>query len=99
MNREALMVIALAHKAGRVLSGEDQVLEGIRTGNALLTVISEDASENAKKRFSDKCRYYGVDFIEGGTKRETASMIGKTERSAIAFTDEGFKQLFLKKLK
>ena len=99
MNREALMVIALAYKAGKIVSGEDEVLESIRTGKACLTVVSADASENSKKRFTDKCRYYGIDCIEGATKRETAVMIGKSERSAIAFSDEGFKQLFLKKLK
>ena len=99
MNREALMVIALAYKAGKLLSGEVQVLEGVRSGNVCLMVVSEDASVNAKKRFTDKCRYYGVEWIECGLKRETASMIRKEELSAIAFTDEGFKQLFLKKLK
>ena len=99
MNREALMVIALANKAGKLISGEDAVLESIRNRTACLTVISEDASENTKKRFQDKCRFYGVDCMEGASKRETAAMLGKEERSAIAFSDEGLKQLFLKKLK
>ena len=55
-------LIGLAMRARKVVSGEE-LLEAIRKRRVSLVIVSEDASENTKKRYSDKCSFYGVDLI------------------------------------
>ena len=42
MKRKALSVLSLAMKAGKVLSGTDQVLDGLSEGVVSLVILSED---------------------------------------------------------
>lgn len=89
----ALSRLGLAMRAGRVISGEEAVLEAIRSGEAKLVVLASDASENTKKKFRDKCSHYNVMLMTGGTRFELGAAIGKTERVVLAVTDEGFAAL------
>ncbi|MCR5651269.1 MAG: ribosomal L7Ae/L30e/S12e/Gadd45 family protein [Lachnospiraceae bacterium] len=80
-------MLSLAAKAGKTVSGETAVLNAVRSGNASLVIISTDASDNTKKKFSDKCSYYGIPHYEYGTKTGIAHVIGKEVRSTVAVTD------------
>ena len=77
-------------RAGRVKSGEFASLEAIRKHTAELVIISEDASDNTKKKFSDKCSYYNVPMIFFGNKEDLGHAIGKDVRTSLAVLDEGF---------
>ena len=55
--------LGLARKAGLVISGSDKVLEKIKTKAVKLVLISSDASSNTIKKFSDKAKYYLVDYL------------------------------------
>ena len=92
-----LRICGIAMKAGKITSGSNMVEESIRYGKAYLVIISEDASENTKKRISDKCSYYDVPYIINGTMDELGHMIGKEARSVISVDDENFASQILKK--
>ena len=94
-----LMLCGIAMKAGKITSGSNMVEESIRYGKAFLVIISEDASENTKKRISDKCSFYRVPYIINGTMDELGHMIGKEARSVISVDDEGFASQIIKKFK
>ncbi|MBR5739077.1 MAG: ribosomal L7Ae/L30e/S12e/Gadd45 family protein [Lachnospiraceae bacterium] len=98
MQNEALSVLSLAMKAGKLVSGGDRVLDALREGTVCLVVLSEDASENTKKRFHDQCAYRNVVLVEAGTRDSLAKAVGKDLRSVAAIKDEGFRNLFLRKL-
>jgi ribosomal protein L7Ae-like RNA K-turn-binding protein len=85
-------------RAGKLKSGEFSVLEAIRHGTAELVIISEDASDNTKKMFSDKCSYYNVPVEFFGDKEELGHAIGKEVRTSLAITDDGFAQSIRKNL-
>jgi len=70
MNEKASGMIGLARRAGKLIWGEDTVLEAIRSGKAQLVLIAGDASDNTKKLFNDKCSYYRVKVFEYGTKAD-----------------------------
>ena len=60
-----------------LVSGEFQTLEAIRKGSAMLVIIAEDASDNTRKLFADKCSWYEVPVIYYGTKESLGRAIGR----------------------
>lgn len=84
--------IGLAMKAGKLTSGEQSCERIIKSNKASLVIVSEDASSNTVKKFTDDCSYNGVHFLQFGDKEKLGKSIGKDIRSVIAITDEGFSQ-------
>lgn len=68
MTDKILGMMGLAKRAGRLLGGQEMVLDAIRSGDAEIVIITTDASENTKKLIRDKCAYYHVPVFEYGTK-------------------------------
>lgn len=86
---KALSLLGLSMRAGRVRSGAFATEQAIRSGEAVLVILSEDASENTKKKISDMCRYRSIPLILYGTMDELGEAIGKGPRSNLALCDEG----------
>ncbi|GIP33112.1 ribosomal L7Ae/L30e/S12e/Gadd45 family protein [Paenibacillus sp. J2TS4] len=95
-NNKLLSGLGLAMRAGKLVFGEEGVLDAIRTGKAKLVLLAMDASENTSKKFRDKCDSYHVPLIEYGTREQLGSSVGKAERVIIAVTDPGFAQMMVK---
>lgn len=98
MQNKVLSLLGLATKAGYVVSGETGVLEAIKGGKAHLVLIAEDASDNSRKLYSDKCSFYEIPFYIRGTKEQLGHAIGKDGRSAVAVCDAGFSGAIADKL-
>lgn len=82
-------LMGLAMKGRNLVSGETQTLEAVRKGSAGLVVIAEDASDNTRKLFTDKCSYYNVPVFLWGTKESLGRAIGKDMRSSVGICDAG----------
>ena len=96
-DKNILSLFGLAARAGRIASGEFQTETAVKTGTACLVVVAEDASDNTKKLFHDKCSFYKVPVITLGTKEELGNCIGKSFRANLALTDQGFAKSIIKK--
>ena len=96
-DKKILSLFGLAARAGRLASGEFQTETAVKDGSAQLVVVAEDASENTKKLFSDKCSFYKVPLITMGTKEELGHAIGKEFRASLAILDTGFAEAVMKK--
>lgn len=83
-------ILGLAMRAGKIVSGEEQVLHTVRSGKAQLVFLAEDAAKNTEKRVHDKCDSFGVPIFRYGSREELGQAIGKPERVVIAVTDAGF---------
>jgi ribosomal protein L7Ae-like RNA K-turn-binding protein len=83
-------MLGLASKAGKLVSGEEIVRNSIRQGKVKLLIISEDASENTKKRFINTAEYYKVPVYIWGYKEQLGSGIGKSNRSVVGIIDNNF---------
>lgn len=90
MNRKLRSMLSLCQRAGKILTGEDTVEINIKSGDALLVIIADDASENTKNKFENKCKYYNIPYYIYSTKEELSSCIGKYNRSVYAIIDKGF---------
>ena len=91
-------MIGMASKAGKTVSGELSAEKAVKTGRAFLLLVSEEASDNTKKKFADMCSYYEVPMEIFGTKEELGRWTGKTYRASICILDEGFANALMKKL-
>lgn len=83
-------LLGLATRAGRVVSGEFATEKAVKSLQAALVIVAEDASDNTKKLFTDKCSFYEVPCYQLGTKEELGHAMGKEMRASLAVTDEGF---------
>lgn len=83
-------------RAGKLVTGDEGVLKAIRSGDAKLVIIAEDASPNTRKKFQDKCLFYGVPLMEVGTKAELGGSIGKEMRVILGVLDGGFAHMLQK---
>jgi len=95
--QKALNLLGLSLRARKLESGSQTVMSSIRSKNAKLVIIANDASENTQKQFLDKCDYYKIPSYTLFSKEEISSALGK-ERTVCAFTDNGFAQSFKKLL-
>ena len=89
-------LLGLAAKAGKVQSGEFSTEKSVKSGRAYLVIVSEEASENTKKKFRNMCTYYKVPYFEFGSKEELGHILGKQMRASLAVIDENFSNALLK---
>lgn len=98
MNKKIFSLIGLATRARKSVSGEFSTEKAIKSFSAELVIVAEDASDNTKKLFADKCSFYEVPCYVYGTKEELGHAMGKEMRASLAVTDTGFAQALCKLL-
>lgn len=96
IEKKMLSLLGLATKAGKIVSGEFPTETAIKSGTATLVVIAQDASNNTKKLFQDKCSFYNIPIMILGTKEELGHAIGKEYRASLAILDAGFAEAMIK---
>ncbi len=98
MNEPGFGLLGLAQRAGKLSTGQEQCLKLVRRGKAKLIILAEDASENTKKVFYDKGKYYRVPVLEKGLMDQLGRILGKGPRAVVVLSDAGFAKSMLEKL-
>ena len=93
LNRRAASLLSLASRAGKIVSGEESVEKSLQSGACELIIISSEASANTKKKFVNKCHFYGKDAVECGTVEDISTAIGKRARVVVSVNDAGFAKM------
>ena len=96
LNKEINGLLGLANISKNIITGE-KVIETIRNQRAKLIIIAEDASDNTKKKYQDKCSYYNIPYMSIGTVDELSHAIGKNNRVVLAIMDANFAKKILEK--
>ena len=91
-------MLGLATKAGKIVSGEFMTEKTVKSGAACLVIVSEEASDNTKKMFTNMCRFYKVPLHIFGTKEDLGASMGKEFRASAAIIDPGFAKAIQEKL-
>ena len=55
-----------------------------------LVIVSEEASDNTKKMFTNMCTHYKVPIYLFGTKEELGHAMGQEFRASLSVEDAGF---------
>lgn len=97
--KKVLSMLGLAARSRNVASGGFATENTVKSGNAYLVIVPEDASDNTKKKFRNMCEFYEVPFYQFGEKEILGHSIGKQERTSLAVTNEGFADSIRKHLK
>ena len=95
---KVLNLIGLAQKAGKVVSGEFMTEKAVKTGEAALVILAEDASENTQKKFRNMCEFYEVPLYILSDKETLGHAIGKEFRASLAVQDWNFAEAIRKVL-
>lgn len=98
-NNKVYGMIGLAKRAGKATNGTEAVITKIRSFEAFLVIIAEDASDGTKKKLTDKCKSYETDYIFYGNCEELGNSVGSDSCVAVAITDEGFAKAVTEKYK
>lgn len=75
---------------GKVISGMDAVLEGIKKKKIKLVIVAKDSSEKTKKNIRYVCTNNDINVIELSTIEELSHIIGKKNKAIIGITDKNF---------
>lgn len=86
---KVLSLLGLSARAGKIASGEFAAETAVKSGKAALVIVAEDASDNTRKLFHDKCSFYEVPVFDYGTKETLGHAIGKELRASVAVLDAG----------
>lgn len=89
VQNKALNLLGLCQRAGRLTSGEPQVLDAIRKKKATYVLLAKDAGESTVKKIKDKCQYYQIPIATALTSDELTQALGKP-RVVVAIMDSGF---------
>jgi ribosomal protein L7Ae-like RNA K-turn-binding protein len=98
MNHKFFNNLGMAMRAGKVITGEESVIDSVRKGEARLVIVAEDAAVNTGKKVSDKCKTFGVPVIYFGSRDQLGASIGKESRVLVAISDGGFAKMLKKSL-
>lgn len=83
-------LLGLANRARKIVSGEGLVVKEVQLKRAKLVLLAQDASENTKKKITDKCSYYHIPLLLVEDRYTLGQAIGKDARVVVAVTDDGF---------
>ena len=86
---QVLNLLGLAQRAGRLISGEELVVDAIRKGQVKLVFLAQDAGPNLTKKITDKSKTYQVEVVTAFSTLELSIAVGKS-RKVLAVTDAGF---------
>lgn len=90
MNAKFQGMLGLAMRAGKLAVGEGKAEDTIRSGNALLVVLSTDASDNTEKKFLNMADSHDVNVIRPCGRDTLGQILGREFAVVMAVTDSGF---------
>ncbi len=88
-------MLSISMKAGALAVGESRATESIRADEAGLIILSDDASGNTEKKFSDMGKYRNIPLIRVADRDSLGSAIGRKFAVVIAVNNEGFSKKLL----
>lgn len=88
--KKLFSLIGLATRARKTVSGEFSTERSVKSGKSRMVIVSEEASENTKKKFANMCAYYKVPIYLFGTKDELGHAMGQEFRASLSVEDAGF---------
>jgi predicted RNA-binding protein YlxR (DUF448 family) len=91
MQNRILGYIALANKAGKVISGGSMVADALKSSHKPgLVVIAADTSPSIAEKLQQAARFNMVPCFSCLTKERFGDIIGKAPKSALAIKQSGF---------
>lgn len=98
LGERIVSTLALANKAGRIVSGTEKVMDALRKGNVALLLLAEDISEDSATKFLAIADRTGVESFRFSLKERLGAPLGKEIRSAVAVAPGPFAESLRREL-
>lgn len=79
--------LGIAKKAGKCIEGYNKCEEYIKKGNCYLLLISTEAAENTKDKFTSLCDARDIPLIVHYSKEELSSALGRQGLNVVGISD------------
>ena len=89
MENKILSLIGMCKRAGKLVTGEQAVLDSVKK-SSLLVIIANDSSEGTKKKLTDKCKTYNVKYIIFSDKVTLGTYTKKEYAASVSINDINF---------
>lgn len=90
--------LALANKAGKIITGTDMVTDAIRRNNAGLVIVAGDVSDDIGKKIVFLAARNSIPCCNVLTRDRLGSLVGKGLRSSVAIPPGDFATVLLKEI-
>lgn len=94
-DEKILGMIGLCKRAGKLITGEQAVLESLRNSSSALIIISSDASAGTVKKITDKCKNYKKDYIVFSDRYTLGKYTKKEYAVSVSVNDMNFAKKIL----
>ena len=101
MDEAVYRMLGLCLRAGRLLSGNEQVAEGLKNIKApkqYLLIITEDSSPRTKEEYRRAAERARISCKIFGNKERLGDALGKGVRTAALIADKGFAKAIAEKI-
>lgn len=89
-NNKFFTLLGFAQKSGNVITGDDLVEQGLLKGRISLIIVSEDASESTKEKYTKLCEQFNTKIIIGFNREDLSHAIGKFNRTLLGIKNKKF---------
>jgi len=96
INQKIAGYIGIAQKAGKIASGNNNVLAALNSGRVQLLLLAKDIAPGIAGELQEVAAKKNVPFQTWGDKLELGLMAGKSPRGSLAVLDEGFAKVINK---
>lgn len=93
MNPKVATMIGFAKRSGNLANGFTAVSIHLKKRKAKLVIVSEDISEDSKRKIVNLCKAAGTTYYAHGTRDEIGRAIGRDESTVIAILDKKFAKI------
>ena len=97
-SKKLLSLIGLAKRARKVVSGEFSTEKSVKSGKSHMVIVSEEASDNTQKKFTNMCTFYKVPIYLFVTKDELGHAMGQEFRASLSVEDAGFAKSMVERM-
>lgn len=87
MNNSFLQFLGITKKSGNLLEGYNKSEEAIKYKKAKLIILSNELSQNTKKKFKNYCTKQNIICIEGISKNDLGKATGRDEVNILCVVD------------
>lgn len=98
MDEPIYRMLGLCMKAGRLLSGSEQVKNAVKDRKGVLLILAEDSSKRTKDEYVHLAEMVRMTWRVFGEKEKLGHAVGKGIRTAILISDSGFGESLLQKI-
>lgn len=90
-------MLGLAQRAGKLISGSELVLAGLKNRQVKAVILASDAHQDTLDKISKSAYNCKIEVINAFSSEEISHAVGK-KRKVLGLTDSGFYHALVKKI-